>query len=196
MSRSAATKRVTKETQISARVDLDGTGVHNVATMVPFFDHMLGQLAKHGSCDIELQATGDIEVDAHHLIEDVGIVLGQLFAQALGDKVGITRFASVSVPLDEALVDVALDLSGRAYLYYAVDTTNMAPLGSPAMDPQLGEEFFRAFCHSANICLHIDLRRGVNAHHILEATFKAVARAIASAKVIVGDSVPSTKGVL
>ena len=196
MSRASKASRNTKETSITASLELDGSGEHSISTQVPFFDHMLGQLAKHSGCDIEVTATGDIEVDAHHLIEDVGIVLGGLFGEALGDKAGIARFASVSLPLDEALVDVALDLSGRAYLYYSVNTANMAPLGSPSMDPQLAEEFFRAFSNAAGICLHIELRRGVNAHHVLEATFKAVARAIGTAKVVVGSGVPSTKGVL
>ncbi len=196
MSRAAQMSRNTKETSIVASLEVDGSGKFAISTMVPFFDHMLGQLAKHSGCDIEVAATGDIEVDAHHLIEDVGIVLGGLLREALGDKVGIARFSSVAIPLDEALVDVALDLSGRAFLYYDVDTANLAPLGSPAMDPQLAEEFFRAFCNAAGICMHIELRRGVNGHHIIEATFKAVARAIGEAKAVVGSGVPSTKGVL
>lgn len=196
MARSASAERNTAETRISARLELDGAGTWSVGTGIPFFDHMLAQLAKHGGLDLEVKAEGDIEVDAHHLVEDVGIVLGGLLGEALGAKAGIARYASVAIPLDEALVSVALDLSGRPYLHYQVDTTSMAPLGSPAMDPQLAEEFFRAFVNVAGICLHVELVRGKNAHHVLEASFKAVARAIRAAKVVEGTEVPSTKGVL
>ena len=196
MARSASAERTTAETRIAARLELDGSGTWSVGTGIPFFDHMLAQLAKHGGLDLEVRAEGDIEVDAHHLVEDVGIVLGGLLGEALGAKAGIARYSSVSIPLDEALVSVAIDLSGRSYLYYQVDTISMAALGSPAMDPQLAEEFFRAFVNAAGICLHVELVRGKNAHHVLEAAFKAVARAIRAAKVVEGTEVPSTKGVL
>ncbi len=196
MARSAIAERNTAETRIAARLELDGSGTWSVETGIPFFDHMLAQLAKHGGLALEVKAQGDIEVDSHHLVEDVGIVLGGLLREALGAKEGLARYASVAIPLDEALVSVALDLSGRPYLHYQVDTTSMAPLGNPAMDPQLAEEFFRAFVNSAGICLHIELVRGKNAHHVLEAAFKAVARAIRAAKVVEGTGVPSTKGVL
>ncbi|MDA8375162.1 MAG: imidazoleglycerol-phosphate dehydratase HisB [Actinomycetota bacterium] len=196
MARSAIAERNTAETRIAARLELDGSGTWSVDTGIPFFDHMLAQLAKHGGLALEVKAEGDIEVDSHHLVEDVGIVLGGLLREALGAKEGLARYSSVAIPLDEALVSVALDLSGRPYLYYQVDTASMAPLGNPAMDPQLAEEFFRAFVNSAGICLHIELVRGKNAHHVLEAAFKAVARAIRAAKVVEGTGVPSTKGVL
>ena len=196
MARSAIAERNTAETRIAARLELDGSGTWSVDTGIPFFDHMLAQLAKHGGLALEVKAQGDIEVDSHHLVEDVGIVLGGLLREALGAKEGLARYSSVAIPLDEALVSVALDLSGRPYLHYQVDTTSMAPLGNPAMAPQLAEEFFRAFVNSAGICLHIELVRGKNAHHVLEAAFKAVARAIRAAKVVEGTGVPSTKGVL
>ncbi len=196
MARSAIAERNTAETRIAARLELDGSGTWSVETGIPFFAHMLAQLAKPGGLALEVKAQGDIEVDSHHLVEDVGIVLGGLLREALGAKEGLARYASVAIPLDEALVSVALDLSGRPYLHYQVDTTSMAPLGNPAMDPQLAEEFFRAFVNSAAICLHIELVRGKNAHHVLEAAFKAVARAIRAAKVVEGTGVPSTKGVL
>lgn len=194
--RHADEERKTGETTVRVSVDIDGEGKATVSTGLPFFDHMLAQLAKHGGLALEVKAQGDIEVDSHHLVEDVGIVLGGLLREALGAKEGLARYASVAIPLDEALVSVALDLSGRPYLHYQVDTTSMAPLGNPAMDPQLAEEFFRAFVNSAGICLHIELVRGKNAHHVLEAAFKAVARAIRAAKVVEGTGVPSTKGVL
>jgi len=192
-------ERTTRETSISVRLALDGTGEVTVATGLPFFDHMISQLGRHSGFDLELTARGDLAVDAHHTVEDVGIVLGEALHEALGDKAGVRRFASISVPLDEALIDVALDLSGRPFLVYEVDPGaggEAYPLGDPPFDPQLAEEFWRAFCTSAAITLHIVMRRGRNTHHILEASFKAVARAVRDAVRVEGGSVPSTKGVL
>jgi len=193
--RTATRSRVTKETSIEIRLDLDGTGLTQVTTGLPFFDHMVDQLGRHGGFDLELTATGDLQVDAHHTVEDVGIALGECLRDALGDKVGVRRFASMSLPLDEALVEVALDLSGRPYLHYEIDP-GAEPLGTPPFDPQLAEEFWRAFATSALMTLHLDLRRGKNSHHILEASFKAVARALRDAVRVEGTGVPSTKGTL
>ena len=193
--RVATRNRVTKETAIDVRLDLDGTGRTNVSTGLPFFDHMVEQLGRHGGFDLDLTAKGDLHVDAHHTVEDVGIALGECLRQALGDKAGVRRFASMSLPLDEALVDVALDLSGRPYLHYGVEPGS-EPLGNPPFDPQLAEEFWRAFATSALLTLHLDLKRGKNSHHILEASFKAVARALRDAVHVEGSGVPSTKGVL
>ncbi len=193
--RIATRSRITKETSIEIRLDLDGAGVTEVTTGLPFFDHMVDQLGRHGGFDLKLTAAGDLEVDAHHTVEDVGIALGECLREALGDKAGVRRFASVSLPLDEALVEVALDLSGRPYLHYEVDPGS-EPLGTPPFDPQLAEEFWRAFSTSAMLTLHLDLRRGKNSHHILEASFKAVARALRDAVRVEGTGVPSTKGTL
>ncbi len=176
---------------------LDGDGSAKVDTGLPFFDHMLAQLARHGGLELELTVRGDLEVDAHHSVEDAGIALGEALAEALGDRAGVRRFASISLPLDEALVDVALDLSGRPYLHYAVDFPGgTPPLGSPGFDPQLAEEFWRAVVGAAGITLHVSLRYGRNTHHILEASFKAVARTLREAVRVEGGGVPSTKGVL
>lgn len=189
--------RRTKETTVDCTVVLDGSGDAQVDTGIPFFDHMVSQLGRHGSFDLSLLARGDLEVDTHHTIEDAGIVLGEALAEALGDKAGVQRFASTSVPLDESLVNVALDLSGRSYLYYEVAFGGDAiPLGTPAFEPQLAEEFWRAFVTAAGITMHLELVRGRNTHHILEASFKAVARALREAVRVEGDQVPSTKGVL
>jgi imidazoleglycerol-phosphate dehydratase len=157
---------------------------------------MLAQLGRHGGLNLELNARGDLEVDAHHTVEDTGIVLGEALSEALGFKAGVRRFASIAVPLDEALVEVALDLSGRPYLHYEVELGETAPLGNPPFEVQLAEEFWRAFTHSAAITLHIELRRGRNPHHILEASFKAVGRALRDAVRVEGSAIPSTKGTL
>ena len=189
--------RVTKETSIELSLDLDGTGAASVSTGLPFFDHMVAQLGKHGGFDLELRATGDLEVDAHHTVEDAGIALGEGLRIALGDKAGVRRFASISLPLDEALIDVALDLSGRPFLVYEVDLSPEAPaLGSPGFDPQLAEEFWRAFATAAAMTLHIRMRSGRNTHHILEAGFKGVARCLRDAVRVEGGGIPSTKGSL
>jgi imidazoleglycerol-phosphate dehydratase len=197
VTRSAIRSRQTKETRVEVAVDLERGGAPEVATGLPFFDHMLEQLGKHGGFALTVSATGDLEVDAHHTVEDTGILIGEAFAEALGDKRGIRRFASLSLPLDEALVDVALDISGRPFLRYDVALgEEVAPLGSPPFDPQLTEEFWRAFVHAAGVTLHVSLRYGRNTHHIVEASFKAVARALRDAVRVEGMDVPSTKGVL
>jgi len=195
--RRAERQRRTKETTIEVSVAIDGTGAVAVSTGLPFFDHMLSQLGRHGGLDLSVSADGDLQVDAHHTVEDVGIVLGEAFAAALGDKVGIRRFASIALPLDEALVNVALDLSGRPYLAYVVPLApDTAALGSPSFDPQLAEEFWRAFVTAAAVTLHVRMVTGKNTHHILEASFKAVARCLRDAVRIEGGDVPSTKGTL
>jgi len=189
--------RTTKETSIEVTLDVDGTGVTEVSTGLPFFDHMVGQLGRHGGFDLRVVARGDLEVDAHHTVEDVGITVGEVLAEALGDKAGIRRFGSVALPLDEALVEVALDLSGRPFLAYAIEfppETN--PLGTPPFDPQLAEEFWRAFATAAGLTLHIRLHSGKNTHHIVEASFKGVARALRNAVRLEGGGIPSTKGTL
>ncbi len=199
MSRSATRSRSTKETRIEISVDLDGTGEATVHTGLPFFDHMVAQLGKHGGFDLTVAADGDLAVDAHHTVEDVGIALGECVRQALGDKAGVRRFASIDLPLDEALLSVALDLSGRPFLLYEVDPGaggEAFPLGSPPFDPQLAEEFWRAFVTAAGITLHIRMISGRNTHHILEASFKGVARALRDAVRVDGSGVPSTKGTL
>ncbi len=198
-SREATSERVTKETAISLKLLIDGTGQVEVATGLPFFDHMISQLGRHGGWDLGLKASGDLAVDAHHTVEDVGIALGAALREALGDKTGVRRFASIAVPLDEALIEVALDLSGRPFLVYDVDPGaggEAYPLGDPPFDPQLAEEFWRAFCTSSAITLHMRMRSGRNTHHILEACFKAVARAMRDAVRLEGGGIPSTKGVL
>jgi imidazoleglycerol-phosphate dehydratase len=199
VSRRAARRRETKETAIAIDLELDGRGETEVATGLPFFDHMISQLGKHGGFDLAVRAEGDLEVDAHHTVEDVGIALGECLREALGDKAGVRRFASIDLPLDEALVSVALDLSGRPFLVYAVDPGGGAeayPLGSPPFDPQLAEEFWRAFATSAALTLHLRMISGRNTHHILEACFKGVARALRDAVRTDGGGVPSTKGTL
>ncbi len=197
--RTAARRRATKETTVDVEVDLDGHGRIEVTTGIPFFDHMVAQLGKHGGWDLRVVADGDVAVDTHHTVEDVGILLGEAVAEALGDKAGVRRFASIDVPLDEALVEVAVDLSGRPFLVYDVDPAPGGEaflLGRPGFDPQLSEEFWRAFAHSASLTLHVRLRYGRNTHHILEATFKGVARALRDAVRLEGGGVPSTKGTL
>ena len=195
--RAARVSRATKETSIEVSVDVDGTGTTDISTGLPFFDHMLSQLGRHGGFDLTVAARGDLDVDAHHTVEDVGIALGGVFAEALGDKAGVRRFASISLPLDEALVDVALDLSGRPFLAYGIDFAPDTPgLGTPPFDPQLAEEFWRAFVTAAAITLHVRLVTGRNTHHIVEASFKAVARALRDAVRVEGGGIPSTKGTL
>jgi len=197
--RAATRERNTKETAIAVRLLIDGHGETEVATGLPFFDHMVAQLGKHAGFDLTVKAAGDLAVDAHHTVEDVGILIGETLREALGDKAGVRRFASVAVPLDEALIEVALDLSGRPYLVYEVDPAaggEAFPLGSPPFDPQLAEEFWRAFVTSAALTLHLRMRSGRNTHHILEASFKGVARALRDAVRVEGSGVPSTKGVL
>jgi imidazoleglycerol-phosphate dehydratase len=157
---------------------------------------MLAQIGKHGGLNLDVKSRGDLEVDAHHTVEDTGIVLGEALAEALGSKAGIRRFASIALPLDEALVEVALDLSGRPYLHYDVALGEAAALGSPPFEVQLAEEFWRAFAHAAALTLHIELRHGRNPHHVLEASFKGVGRALRDAVRIEGGGVPSTKDLM
>ena len=194
--RQARRSRTTAETDIAIEVDLDGTGRVSASTGIPFFDHMLSQLGRHGGLDLEVAATGDLEIDAHHTVEDTGILLGEVLAEAWGDKAGVRRFASVRVPLDEALVDFALDLSGRPFLVYEMDFPGEKILGDPPFDPQLCEEFWRAVVTSAGMTLHVESVRGRNTHHLIEASFKAVARALRDAVRVEGTTVPSTKGTL
>ena len=196
MSRTATVSRTTKETSIDITIDLDGTGVVDVSTGIPFYDHMLEQIGKHGGFDLRIAAVGDLDIDTHHTVEDVAIALGEAFARAVGDKAGVRRFASGLYPLDEALVEVALDLSGRPFVVWDVPMPESLPLGSPAFDPQLAEHAVASFATAANITLHCTLRRGRNVHHIIEATFKGLARCLRDAVRVEGSAIPSTKGVL
>ncbi len=194
--RKASIKRDTRETQISVSLDLDGAGSGSFHTGVPFLEHMLDQVARHGLFDIEVQASGDLDIDAHHTVEDIGIALGQAFAEALGDKKGITRYGHAYVPLDEALSRVVIDFSGRPGLEYRVSYPR-ARIGG--FDVDLVHEFFQGFVNAGQVTLHIDNLHGVNAHHIAETIFKAFGRAARMAVSLdarVGDSVPSTKGSL
>ena len=193
MSRSSTQHRETKETKIELALEVDGSGQASASTGIPFFDHMLEQLGKHGGFDLTIEAHGDLEIDTHHTIEDTGIVLGTALAKALGDKVGVRRFASGLFPLDEALVQVALDLSGRPYLTYEIDPVSEW-IGT--FDPQLAEEFWRAFVQAAGITLHLRSLSGRNGHHVIEASFKGVARCLRDAVRVESDALPSTKGSL
>ncbi|MFK7918261.1 MAG: imidazoleglycerol-phosphate dehydratase HisB [Ilumatobacter sp.] len=197
MTRSASRSRATKETSIEISIDLDGTGQTDISTGIPFYDHMLDQIGRHGGFDLTVKAEGDLHIDTHHTVEDVAITLGEVFAEALGDKAGVRRFASGRYPLDEALIDVALDLSGRPHVEWHVDMPESLALGNPAFDPQLAEHVVSSFATSAGITLHVEMIRGRNTHHVIEATFKGLARALRDA-VRIEDSagVPSTKGVL
>ena len=194
--RSASIARKTAETDITVEINLDGTGAYNNATGVGFFDHMLDQLARHALIDMKISATGDLHIDDHHTVEDVGIALGQALTQALGDKRGIRRYGACLLPMDDALVRAALDLSARPYLVWNVE------LPSPKIgtfDTELLREFFQAFSTHGGITLHVDMLHGLNAHHIAEAAFKAVARALRDAvepDPRRADAVPSTKGTL
>lgn len=194
--RTAQVTRNTLETQISVQLNLDGTGISRFNTGVPFLDHMIDQIARHGVMDIEIDATGDLHIDAHHTVEDIGITLGQAFAQAIGDKKGVRRYGHAYVPLDEALSRVVLDLSGRPGLEYHVDFTRAA-IGQ--FDVDLFHEFFQGFINHANVTLHIDNLRGDNAHHQAETIFKAFGRALRMAVELdprMGGVMPSTKGCL
>jgi len=194
--RKATVTRDTLETQIQVSVDLDGAGAANFDTGVPFFDHMMDQVARHGMIDIDIQARGDLHIDAHHTVEDIGISFGQAFAAAVGDKQGIRRYGHVYVPLDEALSRVVIDLSGRAGMEFHVDFPR-ARIGE--FDVDLCHEFFAAFCNHAQVTLHIDSLRGKNAHHVAETIFKAFGRALRmalEADVRMAGQLPSTKGKL
>ncbi len=193
--RVATVKRKTKESDVMVKINLDGTGNIDISTGEPFFDHMLSQLGKHASFDLEIKTTGDIQVDSHHSVEDTSLALGQAFREALGDKVGITRFGDAIVPLDEVLVQVAVDLSGRPYLvHHEPDIVEL--IGT--FDTTLGKHIWESFVAEARIALHIRVLEGRNAHHVYEAQFKAVARALKVAVTLdsrVGG-IPSTKGSL
>ena len=194
--RIASISRTTKETDISLVLNLDGTGESDVQTGIGFFDHMLTAFSRHGLFDLELRAQGDLEVDGHHTVEDTGIVLGQAFGQALGDKRGIRRFGSLALPMDEALVLAACDISGRGQLHWAVD---VPPVMIGQFDASLAKEFFIAFAANAGVTLHLRSISGENAHHIVEATFKAAARALREAveeDPRAAGALPTTKGAL
>ena len=196
MKRQATIERSTKETRIKAVIDLDGTGTYDVTTGVGFLDHMLEQLSRHSLIDITLKAKGDLHIDFHHTTEDSGIVLGQAVAKALGDKQGITRYASAYLPMDETLTRVAVDVSGRPHLVWKVDFSR-PKLGD--MDTELFREWFQAFAQNASITLHVENLYGENNHHIAETCFKGLARALREAVAIdprQGGRVPSTKGAL
>ena len=196
MARTAEIRRTTKETDIALALNLDGTGAVEVETGVPFFDHMLEAFGRHGLIDLSVRAKGDIEVDAHHIVEDVGIVLGQAFARALGDKRGIVRFGSQFVAMDEALVLAAVDISGRGQLHYDVSLP-IEIIGT--FDTTLAKEFFIAFASNASVTLHVMAFKGENSHHIIEAVFKAVGRVLCEACAVnprIEGVLPSTKGAL
>lgn len=196
MNRTARVERSTKETSVLVELGLDGSGTAEVGTGVPFFDHMLAQLARHGLLDLTVRAQGDIEIDAHHTVEDTAITVGQALREALGDKSGISRFGDALVPLDEALVRAAVDLAGRPYSVHS-EPESMAPLIG-TYDTTLTRHFFESLTASAGICVHVAVIYGRNPHHIVEAQFKAFARALraAAAPDPRGGGIPSTKGVL
>lgn len=196
MARTAQISRQTKETSIEVTIDLDGAGQASISTGIPFYDHMLEQLARHGGFNLTVQATGDLHIDTHHTVEDVAICVGEALREALGDKAGVRRFASGSFPLDEALVEIALDLSGRPFVAWNVELPECLPLGSPAFDPSLAEHAVSSLATSAAMTLHVNLKAGRNVHHIIEATFKGLARCLRDAVRVESSGVPSTKGVL
>ena len=196
MTRQATITRTTKETDIAITIDLDGTGATDIDTGIGFFDHMLDAFGRHGLFDLTVHAKGDLHVDGHHTVEDTGIVLGQAVAQALGDKRGIVRYGDIALPMDETLVLAALDISGRGGLYWRADIP-WQMVGE--FDSTLAKEFFIAFATNAGITLHVQQLAGENVHHIIEATFKAVARALRAAVAIdpqAADALPTTKGAL
>ena len=196
MNRKAKIERKTRETDITAEIDLDGTGAYDISTGIGFLDHMLEQLARHGLIDIKLEAKGDLHIDYHHTVEDAGIVLGQALAKALGDKVGITRYADVHLPMDETMTRVAIDVSGRPYLIWKVEFSR-PKVGE--MDTELFREWFQAFAQNSGITLHIQNLYGENNHHIAETCYKGLARALRQAVSLdprQAGRVPSTKGTL
>jgi len=194
MPRSSKVSRTTNETDVSVELTLDGQGTSEADTGLPFFDHMLQQLGKHAGWDLSVTSKGDLDVDGHHTVEDVGLAIGQALTEALGDKAGIRRFASITVPLDEAAVEVALDLSGRNFVLHEVDVP-AETIGT--FDTGLVEDFVRAFAQAADLTVHVRLRSGRSPHHVVEAEFKALAKALGDACAPTGrDDVPSTKGTL
>jgi imidazoleglycerol-phosphate dehydratase len=193
MSRSSTVERETKETKIRVELELDGSGSASADTGLPFFDHMLQQLGAHAGFDLAVTAKGDLEIDGHHTVEDIGLALGQALKDALGDKVGLRRFASITVPLDEAAVEVALDLSGRPFVVHEVDVP-AETIGT--YDTGLTEDFVRAFASAAEMTIHVRLVSGRSPHHVVEAEFKALATCLRDAVRVIGGGVPSTKGTL
>ena len=196
MARTATRTRNTKETSIEVSINVDGSGRGDISTGSPFYDHMLDLLARHGGFDLTVRATGDLHIDTHHTVEDVAITVGEALRDALGDKAGVRRFASGAFPLDEALVDIALDLSGRPFVSWNVPLPECLPLGNPAFDPSLAEHAVSSLATAALVTLHVNLRDGRNVHHIIEATFKGLARCLRDAVRVESTGVPSTKGVL
>jgi imidazoleglycerol-phosphate dehydratase len=196
MSRTSRRTRTTGETSVDITLDLDGSGRCEVSTGIPFYDHMLTQIGKHGGFDLTIEARGDLHVDTHHTVEDVAITFGEALREALGDKVGVRRFASGLYPLDEALVEIALDLSGRPFVVWDVPLPECLPLGNPAFDPQLAEHAISSLVTTAHLTTHVTLKHGRNVHHIIEATFKGLGRCLRDAVRIEGSTIPSTKGVL
>lgn len=196
MTRTATITRTTKETSVAATVDIDGTGTSRIETPVGFLSHMLDTIARHSRVDLDLVATGDTHIDYHHTVEDVGLVLGEAFAKALGDKRGIRRFGSAYVPLDEALARVVVDFAGRPYLVFEVPVDREMLLIHKDFPFALVEEFFKSFANKCACNIHVDLIRGRNGHHVAEAIFKAFAVAVRDAKAIVSTDVPSTKGLI
>ncbi|MCI8420821.1 MAG: imidazoleglycerol-phosphate dehydratase HisB [Clostridia bacterium] len=191
--RKSQIERNTKETQIALSLNLDGDGKYDVDTGVGFFDHMMTLFACHSGFDLSVKCKGDVRVDGHHSVEDIGIVLGKAIAQALGDKVGIKRYSSVTIPMDESLANVTVDISGRQFLVFNAEGMT-GKVGD--FDIELVEEFFRAVANQAGLTLHINLRYGSNNHHKIEAIFKAFARALKEATEVVGNKIPSSKGML
>lgn len=191
--RKSQIERNTKETQIALSLNLDGNGKYDVDTGVGFFDHMMTLFACHSGFDLSVKCKGDVRVDGHHSVEDIGIVLGKAIAQALGDKVGIKRYSSVTIPMDESLANVTVDISGRQFLVFNAEGMT-GKVGD--FDIELVEEFFRAVANQAGLTLHINLRYGSNNHHKIEAIFKAFARALKEATEVVGNKIPSSKGML
>lgn len=196
MTRRATVTRATKETSVAITVDLDGTGTSKIETPVGFLSHMLDVISRHGRVDLDVVAAGDTQIDYHHTVEDVGLVLGEAFATALGDKRGIRRFGSAYVPLDESLARVVVDFSARPYLVFEVPIDREMLLIHKDFPFALVEEFFKSFANKCACNIHVDLIRGRNGHHAAEAIFKAFAIAVREAKAVVGSDVPSTKGVL
>ncbi|KAF0143518.1 MAG: imidazoleglycerol-phosphate dehydratase [Nitrospirae bacterium] len=190
MSRKALIKRKTKETDISLDLNLDGSGKYSINTSIPFLDHMLSLMCRHGLFDVKLKATGDLDIDDHHTVEDIGIVLGKAVRQALGDMKAISRYGQASVPMDEALASISLDISGRPYLVYRVEFPKKGKIKD--FDPDLIEDFFQAFVSNSNITLHVNVLYGRNIHHMIEAIFKGLGRALR----VAGSTDKKIKGVL
>jgi len=193
VSRSSTVERETRETKIRVELELDGSGSASADTGLPFFDHMLQQLGAHAGFDLAVTAKGDLEIDGHHTVEDIGLALGTALKEALGGKAGIRRFASITVPLDEAAIEVALDLSGRPFVVHEVDVP-AETIGT--YDTGLTEDFVRAFATAAEMTLHVRLVSGRSPHHVVEAEFKALAKCLQDAVRVIGSGVPSTKGTL